>query len=133
MAPANIVLTLSMLTLAFIYMIMGTFLFSNTQINHMKANQMSKYMILKMIFGFLAGFSLSVLVVAQWQRILHLPVANVLLSTGLAFLTLSILMVIVVSFKYKRFLLVGLRMLISVALLLMPYLMIGLLFNAYSR
>jgi hypothetical protein len=122
---ANVLLTLVMLTLAFLYMVLGTFVFSNTDPRKLKSGKKTEpYLMLKLGFGFLAGLCMALFTVGYWEHILKLPMAKPTLIAGCILLGILILASLVISFKHPRFLLVVLRLFISFMLTLLPFFMI---------
>jgi hypothetical protein len=122
---ANVMLTLVLLTLAFIYMVLGTLIFSNIDPRKLKLGKKTEpYTLLKLGVGFLAGMCMAIFVVGYWEHMLRLPLAKTMLIAGCILLGILTLVSLGVSIKYPRFLLVMLRLFISFMLNLLPFFII---------
>jgi hypothetical protein len=128
---ASIVLTLGLLTLGGIYMIFGFAIFSNANIRTIKNLMGNTYLILKLIFGFLAGFCMAVIAIGYWGLMLKLPVGGIATRMGIGLFVLLTLVSIGVGFKYKRFLLAYLRAFISLLMISIPMILFWFIFRQH--
>ncbi len=125
---ANLTLTISLLTLATYYMLLGILIFSNVNPKDLMKNPKGNvYTIAKMIFGLVGGLCMAVVTIGLWESMLKLPMAQMMLTVGAGFLILLTLVSIGVSFKYPHFLLVWVRLLLSVLFIWAPFVGLSLL------
>ena len=122
---ANIILTITLLSSAAYFMTLGAFIFSNVDPRNLKKDSKGNmYVAVKMVYGFFAGFVMSMWSVFCWGLILHKPWAylKAYLIIYVIFVLLGILAIVAIclSFKYRRFMLVFVRLLLSFILIALP-------------
>ena len=117
---ANLVLTISLLSLGSLYMILGWLLFSNTNLASFTQVKKNNYQLLKIGFGVFSGLFMSVVSVCCWEYIMRLPPARIMMVAAIVFFVALTIVAISLSIKYQRFALVYLRVVLSLIFVSFP-------------